>query len=258
MLNNIKLIVVLVCLMLIGCVPNAVLPVRPVEVVTTTVEPKILPTATSSSSISPIVVSSSFSDVEIAAVTFDVRSLITKETYLVNGLSTDVYVLNSRVAGGCSPNVLEVAARAKEVGNERGIPWLWWGPMLFSESGFIQFVKSGNTCKLLQNYTGAPAYCVTQIYAPQGAPTKNHYGTVHPEYEYSKLSDLDYCLNAGADILIQNFNRSGGNWLQAIAWYKNVKGAYYASDSRIVPVLKYQTACVVIDKQTGESIDFCS
>ena len=82
--------------------------------------------------------------------------------------------------------------------------------MILTESGFKQFVSDGNgRCKLLQNYTGAPAYCMTQIYAP-----------AHPNIIPQDLVDIDYCISVGHSVYMGMLSTADGNYVQAVACYK--------------------------------------
>lgn len=93
--------------------------------------------------------------------------------------------------------------------------------LILTESGFRNFTDKGNGCELLQNYGGAPAYGMTQIYEPSG-PT-------HPEIDKDKLVDTVYAAEQGARIYAEFYASSGGDEVLAAACYKGFCSSAYPS-----------------------------
>lgn len=114
----------------------------------------------------------------------------------------------SVIGEGCGESLLENVKKVYQA--FRNEDWHTIGAMVLTESGFKQFVEDGSGgCKLLQNYAGAPAYCMMQIYSP-----------AHPNTNVKDLTNVSYCIEVGRSIYLGMLSGADNDPVQAVACYK--------------------------------------
>jgi hypothetical protein len=139
---------------------------------------------------------------------------------------------NVVVAGNASSSIVVAASLCKEENIVENIKITWQAfhaaapdasarailSLILTETGFRNFTDNGNGCELLQNYAGAPAFGMTQIYMP-----------AHPDIDKSRLIDVKYAAEVGAQIYADFYESSGGDEVLAAACYKGFCSSAYPS-----------------------------
>lgn len=129
---------------------------------------------------------------------------------------------------GCNFNLADYVNQTRQIARERQIPMRILGPLILSESSYVNLVPDGSGgCHLMNNGVAA---CLTQIYKPSGW----YFGAseqVHPGVNVWDLFDSWNCLSYGAQVLegrAAYFEGLSGprevpeSWFNAVAGYKAI------------------------------------